>query len=148
MPYSNWYPFKRLSLVSFGRPTDSYSRGLTLYGTRGPRFYLPERPAIMPRTHPSGLRMPRTSGKVSFFAQERFAGNRRAIMLRKDGFVRVKKAAEILGVCPNTVRAWGAEGKLTEYRHPVNNYRLFKRRELDQILRKLHLTAMRRTVSN
>jgi DNA (cytosine-5)-methyltransferase 1 len=69
-------------------------------------------------------------------------------MLRKDGFVRVKEAAEILGVCPNTVRAWGAEGKLTEYRHPVNNYRLFKRRELDQILRKLHLTAIRRTVSN
>lgn len=31
-------------------------------------------------------------------------------MLRKDGFVRVKEAAEILGVCPNTVRAWGAEG--------------------------------------
>ena len=68
-------------------------------------------------------------------------------MLRKDGFVRVKEAAEILGVCPNTVRAWGAEGKLTEYRHPVNNYRLFKRRDLDQMLRKLHLSALRPTVS-
>ena len=69
-------------------------------------------------------------------------------MLRKDGFVRVKEAAEILGVCPNTVRAWGAEGKLTEYRHPVNSYRLFKRRDLDQMLRKLHLSAERQTVSN
>ena len=69
-------------------------------------------------------------------------------MLRNDGFVRLKDASEILGACPNTVRARGAEGKLTEYRHPVNNYRLFKRRELDQILRKLHLRAMRRTVSN
>lgn len=68
-------------------------------------------------------------------------------MLRKDGFVRVKEAAEILGVCPNTVRAWGAEGKLTEYRHPVNNYRLFKRRDLDQMLQKLHLSALRPTVT-
>ena len=56
-------------------------------------------------------------------------------MLRKDGFVRVKEAAEILGVCPNTVRAWGAEGKLTEYRHPVNNYRLYMKCDLTQLLR-------------
>lgn len=69
-------------------------------------------------------------------------------MLRKDGFVRVKEAAEILGVCPNTVRAWGAEGKLTEYRHPVNNYRLFKRRELDQVLQRLHRSGMGRAVCN
>ena len=69
-------------------------------------------------------------------------------MLRKDGFVRVKEAAQALGRCRDTLRACGAEGKVTEYRHPVNNYRLFKRRELDQILRKLHLTAIRRTVSN
>ncbi|QDU76848.1 Helix-turn-helix domain protein [Stieleria maiorica] len=62
-------------------------------------------------------------------------------MLKDEGFVRVKEAAEILGVCPNTVRAWGAEGKLTEYRHPLNNYRLFKRKELEQILRKLERSA-------
>lgn len=64
-------------------------------------------------------------------------------MLKEKGFVHVKKAAEILGVCPNTVRAWGAEGKLTEYRHPLNNYRLFKRKELEQVLRKLERSGGR-----
>ncbi len=62
-------------------------------------------------------------------------------MLKDEGFVRVKEAAEILGVCPNTIRAWGAEVKLTEYRHPLNNYRLFKRDELERVLRKLEESA-------
>lgn len=57
-------------------------------------------------------------------------------MLERDGFVRVKEAAEILDVAPNTVRAWGVAGKIAEYRHPANNYRLYKRRELEQLLAK------------
>ncbi|MEP3480579.1 MAG: helix-turn-helix domain-containing protein [Fuerstiella sp.] len=62
-------------------------------------------------------------------------------MLKEEGYVRVKEAAEILGVCSNTIRAWGAEGKLTEYRHPLNNYRLFKRKELEKVLRQLERSA-------
>lgn len=58
-------------------------------------------------------------------------------MLQSDRFLRVKEAAALLGVSPNTVRAWGAEGKIPEYRHPVNNYRLYKRGELERILKKL-----------
>jgi DNA (cytosine-5)-methyltransferase 1 len=58
-------------------------------------------------------------------------------MPTRDDFVRVKQAAQMLGVCPNTVRAWGAEGKIAEYRHPVNNYRLYKRKELESLLRRL-----------
>lgn len=58
-------------------------------------------------------------------------------MLREQGYVRVKEAAELLGVCPNTVRAWGAAGKIPEYRHPVNNYRLFKREELEALMETL-----------
>ena len=33
--------------------------------------------------------------------------------------------------------AWGAAGKLPEHRHPVNNYRLFKRAEVEKLLRQL-----------
>lgn len=62
-------------------------------------------------------------------------------MLKDEGFVRVKEAAEILGVSPNTIRAWGSDGKLREYRHPLNNYRLFKRKELMLILRQLEQSA-------
>jgi len=58
-------------------------------------------------------------------------------MLRDQGFLRVKEAAELLGVSPNTVRAWGAAGKIPEYRHPVNRYRLYKQKELEAVLRRL-----------
>jgi DNA (cytosine-5)-methyltransferase 1 len=55
-------------------------------------------------------------------------------MLQREGFVTVKEAAQLLDVAPNTVRAWGAAGSITEYRHPVNNYRLYKRSELESLL--------------
>ena len=58
-------------------------------------------------------------------------------MLHREGYLCVKEAAAMLGVSPNTVRAWGAGGKIPEYRHPVNNYRLYKQSELTSILKKL-----------
>jgi len=58
-------------------------------------------------------------------------------MLQQEGFLGVKDAAELLGVAPNTVRTWGADGKIPEYRHPVNNYRLYKREDLEQVLQEL-----------
>lgn len=58
-------------------------------------------------------------------------------MMRRDGFLRVKEAAELLGVSPNTVRSWGEAGKIPEYRHPINNYRLYKEVELKGLLKQL-----------
>ena len=58
-------------------------------------------------------------------------------MLRDQGFIRVKEAAELLGVSPNTVRAWGADDRIPEYRHPVNNYRLYKQEDLEEVLQRL-----------
>ncbi len=55
-------------------------------------------------------------------------------MATRDEFVRVKEAAELLGVCTNTVRTWGVAGKIPEHRHPINNYRLYKRKDLERIL--------------
>ena len=60
-----------------------------------------------------------------------------AHVLDLEGFVRVKQAAALLGVSPNTIRAWGADGRIPEYRHPVNNYRLYKLTDIERILRKL-----------
>ena len=62
----------------------------------------------------------------------------------RDTYVKVHEAAEILGVAPNTVRKWGAAGKIPEYRHPANDYRLYKRKELEAFLRQIEST---RTVS-
>jgi DNA (cytosine-5)-methyltransferase 1 len=58
-------------------------------------------------------------------------------MMRREGYLRVKEAAELLGVSPNTVRSWGGAGKIPEYRHPVNNFRLYKRAELERLLKRV-----------
>ena len=52
-------------------------------------------------------------------------------------YVKVHEAAEILGVAPNTIRAWGATGKIPEHRHPANGYRLYKRADLQEIIRQI-----------
>lgn len=48
-------------------------------------------------------------------------------------YLTVKAACELLGISPNTLRSWGNTGKLTEYRHPVNNYRLFRRNDVEEL---------------
>ena len=59
-------------------------------------------------------------------------------------YLLVNEAADLLGVSPNTIRNWGRDGKIIEYRHPVNNYRLFKRSELERIRKKLISPTPRR----
>ena len=49
-------------------------------------------------------------------------------------YMTIKDAAEFLGVTPNTLRNWGVAGKITEYRHPINNYRLYKPEDLARLL--------------
>ena len=52
----------------------------------------------------------------------------------QERMLRVSEAARLLGVSPNTVRAWGAAGKIPEYRHPANAYRLYRKSELVKFL--------------
>ena len=49
-------------------------------------------------------------------------------------YLRISEAAEYLGVSPNTLRNWERAGKIVAHRHPMNDYRLFKREELDVLL--------------
>ena len=58
-------------------------------------------------------------------------------MERLDGYLRIREAAEFLGVSPNTLRNWGCEDKIPEFRHPVNNYRLYRRTDLEAVLRQV-----------
>jgi MerR family transcriptional regulator, copper efflux regulator len=55
-------------------------------------------------------------------------------MPKLDQFLTIHEAAEYLGVCRNTLRNWCRQGKIPEYRHPVNNYRLFRAADLDLLL--------------
>ena len=52
-------------------------------------------------------------------------------------YFRISKAAEYLGVSPNTLRNWVNAGKVAAIRHPVNDYRLFKREDLDTLLKQV-----------
>jgi DNA (cytosine-5)-methyltransferase 1 len=60
-----------------------------------------------------------------------------SVMDRLDGYLRIREAAEFLGVSPNTLRNWGREDKIPEFRHPVNNYRLYRRADLEDVLRRI-----------
>ena len=67
----------------------------------------------------------------------------KVLMPAKNEFLTVKQTAEVLGVSPNTVRTWGGSGKLPEYRHPLNNYRLFKVKDVEKLRRKLEQPVLR-----
>ena len=64
-------------------------------------------------------------------------------MPKLDEYLRIAEAAEYLGVCRGTLRNWGRAGQLPEYRHPVNNYRLFKISDLDKLLKTTEQSATR-----
>jgi DNA (cytosine-5)-methyltransferase 1 len=67
-------------------------------------------------------------------------------MDRLDGYLRVREAAKFLGVAPNTLRNWGREEKIAEFRHPVNNYRLYRRSDLERLLRRVTQSGRGRRV--
>jgi MerR family transcriptional regulator, copper efflux regulator len=52
-----------------------------------------------------------------------------------NGYLTVKEAAAFLGTSPATLRNWDRAGKLTPCRHPVNSYRLYRKEDLERILR-------------
>jgi excisionase family DNA binding protein len=52
-------------------------------------------------------------------------------------FLTVSEAAALLGVSRSTIRNWDRSGKVQAVRHPVNNYRLFPRDELEALLSRL-----------
>lgn len=58
-------------------------------------------------------------------------------MERLDGYLRIQEAAAFLGVSPNTLRNWGRGENVPELRHPVNNYRLYRRSDLEKMLRQV-----------
>ena len=52
-------------------------------------------------------------------------------------YIKIKEASEILGVSKLTLRNWDKSGKLPSYRHPINNYRIYKSDDIDKIFSKI-----------
>ena len=68
-----------------------------------------------------------------------------AEMDKLSDYLVISEAAEYLGVSPNTLRNWVNAGKVAAIRHPVNDYRLFDRTDLDALLKEV-ATATRKAV--
>ena len=58
----------------------------------------------------------------------------------------VKEVAKLLGVTPLTVRNWDARGKLAAHRHPLNNYRVYKVSDIEELVKELDLSKGRKPV--
>ena len=58
-------------------------------------------------------------------------------------YMTIKEAAGYLGVAPNTLRNWGASGKLKERRHLMNGYRLYTKAELDRLVQRVDCRSTR-----
>lgn len=65
-------------------------------------------------------------------------------MQKLDEYLQITEAAEFLGVCRNTLRNWGRDGKIQEYRHPVNQYRLYKLQDLERLIRQVETPKIRK----
>lgn len=52
-------------------------------------------------------------------------------------YFTVSEVAYILGVTPLTLRNWDNGGKLRARRNPINNYRVYKRSDVEFFLRRM-----------
>lgn len=52
-------------------------------------------------------------------------------------YLTIKEAAEMLGVTPLTLRNWDKQGKLVAYRHPINNYRVYRLDQMEMMFRSI-----------
>jgi excisionase family DNA binding protein len=107
----------------------------------------PLRPVLFPLISPFGsLAIVTKVGKVGRFgsrSEPRSHESGSAEVVKLSDYLRISEAAEYLGVSPNTLRNWVNAGKIAAIRHPVNGYRLFKREDLDALLKQVE-TASRK----
>jgi len=52
-------------------------------------------------------------------------------------YLTISQAAKLLHVTPLTLRNWDKNGKLKPYRHPANNYRVYRLDQIEAFLRRI-----------
>ena len=52
-------------------------------------------------------------------------------------YLNVNEVAKLLGVTPLTVRNWDKKGALIAFRNPVNNYRMYKIEDVENLIRQI-----------
>jgi len=51
--------------------------------------------------------------------------------------LQIKEASKVLKVTGQTLRNWDKQGKLKPHRHPMNNYRLYKKSDLIKLIKRI-----------
>lgn len=59
---------------------------------------------------------------------------------RINDYLTVKQAAELVGVCPATLRNWDRAGKFPARRNPASRYRLYSRDDVEKLLKNIEET--------
>ena len=52
-------------------------------------------------------------------------------------YLTVKEVAQLLGITPLTVRNWDKKGVLQAYRNPINNYRLYRVEDVEELMKRI-----------
>ena len=68
-------------------------------------------------------------------------------MHKLSDYLTVQQAAAYLGVSKDTLRRWDRSKKLTARRHPITNFRLYLKGDLDPVLRGVGKPHTRRNSS-
>ena len=63
-----------------------------------------------------------------------------------DKYIKIKMAAKLLHVTPLTLRNWDKAGKLRAYRHPINNYRVYRLDQIEEFLRRLEGSRVKKLI--
>ena len=69
-------------------------------------------------------------------------------MVNLQSYLRIKQAAKFLGVSEPTLRNWGRNRKITTYRHPISRYRLYKKADLENLLKGIEKSAKQNSIGN
>lgn len=59
-------------------------------------------------------------------------------------YLSIKEAAKLLKVSVLTLRNWDKKGVLTAYRHPVNNYRVYRADQMQLFNRRIENSKNKR----
>jgi excisionase family DNA binding protein len=55
----------------------------------------------------------------------------------KPSMLTISEAAEMLGVSQVTLRRWDASGRFRARRHPINDYRMYDRGDVERLRKKI-----------
>ena len=60
-------------------------------------------------------------------------------------YVTIKEASDLLGVTPQTLRAWEKKGELVPYRNPINNYRVYKVGQIEEFIEEMRNARLKKS---